>query len=228
MPTQTFPRLLSGAIVVSALITILSLGGPPAWVPVHYVFKPLTTALIITLAASAAPRLSVRYQRLVVIGLVGSLAGDVLLMLPTDRFAMGLGAFLLAHLCYLAAFLGESRLLARPSVLVGYLLVSGALMTAVFPSVPAPLRLPVLAYVLVIALMATQAAIWMLESPSAASRRAAVGAAWFVVSDATLAIARFRTEVPYRDLVVLGTYYIAQYCIARSVARDSDVAVPGA
>jgi uncharacterized membrane protein YhhN len=224
MPAQPSPRLLTGAIVVSALVAIMSLSGPVGWERAHYVFKPLTTILLLALAASASDRISRRYQRLIVVGLACSLVGDVLLMLPVDRFAFGLAAFLLAHLCYLAAFLGESGFIARPGVLMGYTLVSATLLAAVFPFVPVSLRFPVIVYVVVITLMATQAAIWMLDAPSAHSRRAALGAAWFVASDATLAIARFRADVPYRDLVVLGTYYLAQYFLARSITRAGNAA----
>ena len=123
--------------------------------------------------------------------------------------------------CYLAAFLGESRFLVRPVALVGYGLVAIALVVSIFPGIPGALRLPVIGYVVVITLMAAQGAAWMLEAPSPSARRAAIGAAWFLVSDATLAIARFRMDVPYRELLVLGTYYIAQWCLARSVGREA-------
>ncbi|MBL0173612.1 MAG: lysoplasmalogenase [Gemmatimonadaceae bacterium] len=227
MPAPFLPRLLTGTVILSALVAILALSAPPAWMSAHYVAKPLATLAILAMAATAANPLSPRYQRAIVAGLGLSLLGDVLLMLPTDLFAWGLGAFLLAHLCYIAAFLGQSRLLARPMALAGYALVAIALVAAVYPSLPVALRVPVLVYVVVITLMASQSAVWMLEAPSPNARRAAIGAAWFLVSDATLAIARFRTDVPYRDLIVLGTYFIAQWCIATSVSRDMPVARVG-
>lgn len=40
----------------------------------------------------------------ILLGLCLSLAGDVLLMLPSDRFIQGLAAFLVAHLCYNVGF----------------------------------------------------------------------------------------------------------------------------
>ena len=42
--------------------------------------------------------------RMVVVGLVCSLAGDVFLMLPEERFVEGLVSFLLAHIAYVVAF----------------------------------------------------------------------------------------------------------------------------
>jgi len=220
MPATPLPRVLTAVLVLSAVVAIVTAGADTGWRWVYWTSKPLATLSVLALAATAARPLSPRYRQAIIAGLGLSLIGDVLLMLPADLFAAGLGVFLLAHLCYLAAFLGESRFLARPVALVGYGLVAVALLTAVYSAVPGGLRAPVIAYVVVITLMATQAAIWMLQAPSPNAQRAAIGAAWFLVSDATLAIDRFRMDVPYRDLVVLGTYYIAQWCIARSVERN--------
>lgn len=218
MPASPMPRVLTAVLVLSSVVAI-SVSGASEWRAVYWVAKPLATLAVLVIAATAANPVSARYRRAVVIGLGLSLVGDILLMLPTDLFAAGLGAFLVAHLCYLAAFLGESRFLARPVALVGYALVAGTLLAGVFTGVPDALRAPVIAYVVVITLMASQAAVWMLEKPSPSAQRAAIGAAWFLVSDATLAIDRFRMDVPYRELIVVGSYYIAQWCIARSVER---------
>jgi uncharacterized membrane protein YhhN len=49
-------------------------------------------------------RSSPRYSVPVLGWLAPSLAGDALLMLPSNQFVAGLVAFLLAHLCYLGAF----------------------------------------------------------------------------------------------------------------------------
>ncbi|HSC98674.1 MAG TPA: lysoplasmalogenase [Casimicrobiaceae bacterium] len=220
MPATPLSRALTVLLVLSSVVAI-STSDADGWRWVYWVAKPLATFAVLVLAASADRPVSARYRKAVTAGLFLSLVGDVLLMLPVDLFAAGLGAFLLAHLCYLAAFLGESPFLARPVALVGYALVAAALVTAVFRGVPLALRAPVIAYVVVITLMATQAAVWMLEKPSPNAQRAAIGAAWFLVSDATLAIDRFRMDVPYRELVILGTYYLAQWCIARSVERDA-------
>ena len=59
----------------------------------------IATALALTPAHDAGAR-----RAWFVAALVCSLAGDVLLMLPTDRFVAGLAAFLVGHLCYVAGF----------------------------------------------------------------------------------------------------------------------------
>ncbi len=219
MPSPLLPRALTAVLLVSAIVAIIAVSGDPAWMPAHYVAKPLATIAAFLLALTARDPVSPRYRVAISAGLAFSLIGDVLLMLPTDMFAAGLGAFLVAQCWYISAFLGQSRWLGRPVVLVGYTLVAATLMAALYPVLPPALRIPVITYVVVITLMATQSGVWMLASPSDNSRRAAIGAAFFLASDATLAIARFRADVPYRELIVLGTYYIAQWCLARSVSR---------
>ena len=58
------------------------------------------------------------YRRWIVVGLVFSLAGDILLDWPGDLFVFGLGAFLLGHLAYLRAYCSDSRQPALPALLL--------------------------------------------------------------------------------------------------------------
>jgi len=69
-----------------------------------YLFKPLTMVFILLIVVQAGwPDFSL-HKVAILAGLVCSLAGDVFLMLPSDRFVAGLVSFLLAHL--LAWFTG--------------------------------------------------------------------------------------------------------------------------
>lgn len=185
-----------------------------------YIVKPLVLVAMIALAARAPRPISTRYRLLVVVGLAWSLAGDILLMLPQDLFVAGLAAFLVAHCCYITAFARTGGGLRDPLVALGIAAYAGAMLAFLWPSL-GDLRVPVIAYVAVISTMAWQAiARWRhLRAPHAA--RAAVGAAVFLVSDTALAIERFRGEFPGSFVTVIGTYWVAQYLIARSVAQDA-------
>ena len=68
---------------------------------------------------------------------------------------------------------------------------------------------------LVIACMAGQAIGRAAVMGDVASRWVAVGAGFFMVSDALLATNRFVTPLPMAPLWVLGTYYAAQVLIVR-------------
>ena len=71
-----------------------------------YVFKPLTVVIVILIALQTKQTTATHYRQLIVAGLICSLAGDVFLMLPRERFVAGLVCFLSAHLCYTFAQLG--------------------------------------------------------------------------------------------------------------------------
>src|SRR5690606_25669041 len=71
--------------------------------PVEYVFKPLTLALLVAAALALDPA-EPTVRAWFVVALVLSLAGDVFLMLPSDRFVPGLASFLLAHVAYVVGF----------------------------------------------------------------------------------------------------------------------------
>jgi uncharacterized membrane protein YhhN len=225
-------RVRRGAVAVVLLGTGAIVGGlladtsaDSAWHWLHWICKPLTTLVIVLLAWQTLPALSPCYRRWILAGLGGSLLGDVLLMLPQDLFVPGLLAFLLGHLCFLAAFLGDSRCSARPWMLLasyGY----GALNVGLlWGAIAAPLRLPVLVYVFVLASMggqaAARAAVFVRRhDPQARSAvRAAVGALLFMLSDSLLAWDRFRGPLPLALMGVLATYYLALWWIARSVER---------
>lgn len=182
-----------------------------------YVFKPLTTVLILALAAAATQPVSPGYQALVCAGLLFSLAGDVFLMLPKDRFVAGLASFLVAHLLYVAAFAPRPLRLAAPLVLALLIAYGIVLLRALWPRLGS-LRAPVAVYAAALLVMGWQAtARWTVQETTPALL-AAAGAALFVVSDSVLAWQRFRQKHAFGQAVVLGTYFAAQWLIASSVS----------
>lgn len=152
---------------------------------------------------------------LLLIGLAFSLQGDVWLLFERG-FIPGLISFWLAHACYIALFRRDtpwqptrwSIVACGCGMLVGvtylYLWRNG---------LPADMRLPVAAYVLVIGYMATQAIARAAAFQTPASYCVAAGAVCFMASDTVLAINKFVSPVPAADLWILGTYYLAQWLI---------------
>lgn len=182
-----------------------------------YAFKPLATLLILALALSLSPARP-DYQWAIAAGLVLSTAGDVFLMLPRDRFVAGLASFLLAHLCYLRAFSIEVPFGAGLLLWLPFFVAGGMVVALVWPGLKPALRGPVVVYVIVIAAMAGQATGRWYAAGSAVALAAAVGAGLFVVSDAVLAIDRFRWPFRAARAVTLSTYWAAQLLIAISVS----------
>ncbi len=184
-----------------------------------WVFKPLTTAIILVMAWNREGDLAAR-RTAVLAGLALSWVGDVALMFP-GGFLAGLIAFLLAHLAYLWAFTRQVRPFSDWRPFAAWYAVAGLVLWQLWPGVGAALRVPVAAYVLCLASMAAQAACWWLSARRTGmavfARRAAWGGALFVASDATLAWNRFLEPVPASALWILGTYWAAQLLIAASL-----------
>ena len=180
-----------------------------------YLFKPVTTGLLLTVALLAPGPAGSRYQMAVAAGLGFSLVGDVWLMLPRDRFVPGLCSFLLAHLAYVVAFTSGLRPLAAPGLLLPPLLVALILLRRVWP-VPPGLGPPALAYAAVLVAMTWRALAraWLIQTPGAIL--AAMGAGLFLLSDGALALQRFRGPFRFDHGVIMLTYVAAQTLIAWS------------
>ncbi|HEY0844779.1 MAG TPA: lysoplasmalogenase [Noviherbaspirillum sp.] len=202
----------SGALCIAAGTGLLA-----SWLT--FVFKPLTTILIIAYAWKRGHDLPAQ-RRLILAGLVLSLAGDVFLLWPKEGFLFGLVSFLLAHLLYILAFCIPAPFAARPAFFVGYALVAAGILSQLWNAVPPALRIPVVAYVVFLATMAAQAAGWWRSAP-AGSRAgwAAAGGLLFMASDTLLAFNKFATPLPLAPLWILATYWTAQWCIASAMTR---------
>jgi len=181
-----------------------------------YLFKPLTTALILLIALQASDPPSQPYKWLIVTGLVISLVGDVFLMLPADYFIAGWGAFLLAHLGYSAAFIADGGPYWSPWLLLAGLAYGLAVLRTLWPYL-GRLKLPAAVYMLVIVFMAWQAAGRISQGAGLSAWLATIGAAFFVASDSILTINRFARPFYSARLVYMSAYYVAQWLIASSV-----------
>jgi uncharacterized membrane protein YhhN len=173
---------------------------------IEYVLKPLTMVALVACALALDPSSDAARGALVV-GLVLSLVGDVLLMVPVDLFVAGLAAFLAAHVAYVVALvlLGVSgfgllvgfAVVVLGGVLVGRRIVAGA--TATDPTLTAP----VVAYLVAISAMVVGAF-------GVAGVFAVVGALLFYVSDAVLGWTRFVHDLARGRVVVMVTYHLGQ------------------
>lgn len=212
-----------GAIAGSMLATP---GAADGWQWLHWICKPLATVLVLWMAWRTAQPVSVRFRRWMVAAMGFSLVGDIFLMLPWDAFVPGLVAFLVAHVCFIRAFLLDARFAPRPLAWLACLAYGALNLWALWPSLPAALHVPVVVYVVVLSTMAGQAlsrAWWhAADALAEPSRWAAVGALLFMFSDTLIAWNRFRVAVPLSALWILGTYYVALWCLARSVRQAGE------
>jgi uncharacterized membrane protein YhhN len=179
----------------------------------YYIFKPVTTILILVVALTAPAN---KYKILIVIGILFALIGDIFLMLPSDQFLIGLICFLVTHICYIVAFLLDSRF-GRP--IWPYFLLA-AIAIAIFEllsgGIASSMKLPVAIYAAALSFMTAQAIARNRQQQNFGSRLAAIGAILFLISDTTLAYDRFVSGFAAAHAIILCTYYAAQYLIALS------------
>jgi uncharacterized membrane protein YhhN len=197
------PRLVVGAWVVAGwaglaygvYLTVIALRSPPGTeLTGHWILQPpfkASMAALLTIAAVAHP--IVRERRWLMPALLFSAVGDWLLAIPwwPQSFVGGLGAFLLAHLCFLGALL-PLAVGARPSnprivAVVAMCLASAGLLVWFWPHLgPAKLTIPVTVYIVALTLMVCAALLARLPT-----LWTAVGALCFAASDSMIAIGRF-------------------------------------
>ncbi len=185
---------------------------------VELVTKPAVLAALLGAALVLDPRSAVE-RSWFAIALVLSLSGDTALLVrgPRERrwFGVGLGLFLLAHLAYLGAFVGEQRSpggLAVGAVavwlagtLIGSRIVRGAIAAASWR-----LGTAVAVYLTVISLMTAAAA-------GTGDATAAAGAILFFVSDGLLGWDRFHQPIPGGRLPRRIAYHLGQALLVLSL-----------
>ncbi len=216
------PAALTALALISAALHIRAeYRGPRNQV---YIFKPLTTSLIFSIALAAPfPGPSI-YKLAILVGLAASLAGDIFLMLPSDRFLNGLLSFLVAHVAYIVAFSTGLGSQASPLFGLPFLVYALALYLLLRPNLRR-MNVPVLVYSLVASVMGWRALDRWLVFRSPASLLTLIGAVLFILSDSILGINRFARSFRSAQALILTTYYSAQWFIALSVWGTGSLAL---
>jgi len=179
-----------------------------------YLFRPFTISLMIGLLVETRPSSS--YRNVIIIALIFSLLGEVMMMTKKKRFLAGLFFFLAAQVSLAIAF--YSRLV--PGFLtwpvVPLVLISAILLFLIWPGLD-KFRLPVLLYFLAILTMVRLAIELPHQITGCKPWLAASGACLFLISDALIALNRFRRPFPGAQICILSTFYLSLLLIALSV-----------
>jgi uncharacterized membrane protein YhhN len=157
------------------------------------------------------------------LGLVFSLIGDFILLLPLRYFTWGMVAFFIAHLFYIGGFNMEEPLVSRweavfPALMVGaaFVYLNNRVRNGLARRGDHMFLLPFVAYGVVLSLMWLSALNtllrpgWTLVSAIMVS----LGGTLFFLSDSILVYHRFVRRLRYGDLIVMVTYHLAQILIA--------------
>ncbi len=216
--------LAFGAALIAAVLDWIATARN--WRRAECVFKP-ATLILVWLAAWLITRgpHDTWIARFFLPGLLLSLAGDVLLLVPGPRFFMlGLVAFLLAHVCYILGLNATPPPLASAVVLIIIAAVGAWLYRGLAAGLRSKgqlaLRAPVAAYSAVLALMLFSAWATLFRPGWTPLQRGLVivGATAFFISDSMLAWSKFVRPLPGGHAASMVIYHLAQFSLAASIA----------
>ncbi|MEM7105610.1 MAG: lysoplasmalogenase [Bacteroidota bacterium] len=197
-----------------------------------FLTKPaLMPVLVVFMLVSMWPKFTV-FSWCIVLGLVFALSGDVCLMLQAEpglidqpMFLFGLGSFLITHLLYMMAFIiypsGEKGFVrVFPKTALPFLLFFIGVNYYLWNDL-GEMLVPVVVYSGVITLMAITALNLSEKMDPKAFRLIFTGVLLFMFSDFVIALSRFKTDlhIPYHQVVIMVTYILAQYYIAKGAIR---------
>lgn len=156
--------------------------------------------------------------------LIFSWMGDVLLIFP-NLFLYGLGAFLMAHICYIIGFkisqtnpfvVGQVNFIRLFFVNLPIYILAAFVYFLINPGL-GTMKVPVVIYLIVIVMMATTARERYQKTIPASFWQVFIGAMLFMVSDGILAINMFFKPFPESGVLVMGTYVVAQLLIVMGI-----------
>ena len=181
---------------------------------VEWVSKPGAMVGLIGVALAIDPTDGTR-RWLFVVALTLSLAGDVFLMFPKERFVEGLSAFLLAHVFYIAGLARDASLVGVLLALVPVVAFAALLGRRIVRAVREKDRRlvpPVVAYLVVISVMVTLAL-------GVGEAIVGLGAVLFYGSDAMIGWRKFVRRFRFDRVAVMATYHVGQALLVLTLAR---------
>lgn len=202
-------------LIVALELVILQF---PEYLQLRWVSKPLIlmSLILYTWNQNLLPKL----KRLLLLGLLFSLAGDIFLLFKGELFFMlGLVSFLIAHLFYIALFFKKNTILRLPVFIISILL---GLYAYWFISVIGPklggLYPYVFIYMVVLLSMTISAFSTNYHKPkNIVFLFAFIGALLFTISDSILAWDKFYNQISNSGIWIMFTYAFAQFCIVKSI-----------
>lgn len=187
--------------------------------------KPLILlGLIIYFYRITKPIAATFLTKSILSALIFSWIGDILLLWPS-LFLYGLGAFLMAQICYIIGFKLAQRTqnrLDHVNFIKIFFYNLPIYLTAAFvfylinPNL-GTMKIPVVIYIIVIVSMVATARERFKKSNPASFWQVFIGAILFFISDGIIALSRFFKDFPESGILIMGTYVVAQLLIVMGI-----------
>jgi uncharacterized membrane protein YhhN len=183
-------------------------------------FTKLPLSVLFVIIAFMASSTNLTYYNILLAGMLFCLAGDVLLIFPTKKFFLaGLLSFMAGHVLYTLAFFLMARTGLLTWVVAAFCLTAGGMVFFLLNKHLGKMRIPVIAYIMVITVMVIGAASFASNGQIGLTGRVLVfcGALLFYFSDFLVARQRFVKKQYINRLAGLPMYYAGQFMIACSL-----------
>lgn len=177
-------------------------------------------------------------HKLIAVGFVFSWFGDIFLMLPYTlyqfkkyeliMFLLGLVSFLITHIFYITAFNKERKagggtgiFKSKPWAALPTVGLFIALMVLLLPNIGAVMKAPIFVYAGILTTMTLFAANRYGSVNNSSFWLVYLGAVIFMLSDSMIAINKFYAPFESSRLLIMATYLVAQYLIAKGTIKST-------
>ncbi|MBI1224622.1 MAG: hypothetical protein GC192_05250 [Bacteroidetes bacterium] len=195
-----------------------------------FITKPLLVSLLSLWYYSSVNIYSNTYSRFFLFGLILSVIGDSFLMFVASKgelfFLLGLGSFLLAHLCYISTFsnfpnVKSGCIRQQKALILPFLVVLISIVCLLWNGL-GKLLIPVVIYSTAIIVMCASSFNMKNRVPKPSFQRLFSGAILFVISDLIIALKKFKypeINETFSSLAVMTTYLLGQFLLTSGMIK---------
>lgn len=184
----------------------------PQWQ--RWVFKPVTLLLLLAWAWQAPVLNATDY--LILFGLLATLVGDALMLLPERRMLYAIGAFFLSHLLYTICFASHMTLTFFWPIPLTVLII-GALLIATIWTKLAELRWPVCTFIGMTLLMVWLTTEQYFFRPTDYAFSLMVGSSLLLLANIVWLISHYRRRFSADSAITAACYFAGHFMIVRAL-----------
>ena len=184
----------------------------PQWQ--RWVFKPVTLLLLLAWAWQA-PALSAT-DYLILFGLLATLVGDALMLLPERRMLYAIGAFFLSHLLYTICFASHMTLTFFWPIPLTVLVIGALLIAAIWTKLE-DLRWPVCTFIGMTLLMVWLTTEQYVFRPTDYGFSLMVGTSLLLLANIVWLVSHYRRRFASDSAITAACYFAGHFMIVRSL-----------
>ncbi|WP_421507495.1 lysoplasmalogenase [Erwinia rhapontici] len=184
----------------------------PQWQ--RWVFKPVTMLLLLAWAWQAPVLATTDY--LILLGVLATLVGDALTLLPTKRMLYAIGAFFLSHLLYTLYFASQMTLSVFWPIPLVLLIIGGVVLATIWSRLE-ELRWPICTFFGMALLMVWLATERYFVLPSEDAFTLMAGAILLLLGNIVWLVSHYRRRFSADSAIIAACYFGGHFMIVRSL-----------